>query len=29
VGDVEIWLQRLNADHFTVQIRYAKVFAHE
>jgi hypothetical protein len=28
VGDVEFWLQRLHDDHFTVQIRYAKVFVH-
>lgn len=28
VGDVEIWLQRMNADRFTVQVRYSKVFVH-
>ena len=28
VGNVELWLQRLQDDHFTVQIRYAKVFVH-
>lgn len=28
VGNFEFWLQRLQDDHFTVQIRYAKVFLH-
>lgn len=28
VGNVELWLQRLHDDHFTAQIRFAKVLVH-
>ena len=28
VGNFELWLQRLQDDHFTVQIRFARVFVH-
>jgi hypothetical protein len=29
VGNFELWLQRLHEDHFTVQIRFARVFVHQ